>query len=144
MLPSVVRIGRIISDPSTVYLKNISTARLGILNHVTHRYPTYSSYRSFWNTLIRRKEAATAAEEVKPTAESEKPVDLAHEELLKSIEEFKQESDELKVADVLGKATECVPKEEVTDSNPHLKNLYEGLTMTESVLKSVSMNEILK
>lgn len=48
------------------------------------------------------------------------------------------------VADVLGKATECVPKEEVTDSNPHLKNLYEGLTMTESVLKSVSMNEILK
>lgn len=45
----------------------------------------------------------------------------------------------IQVADVLGKATECVPKEEVTDSNPHLKNLYEGLTMTESVLKSVSM-----
>lgn len=64
-------------------------------------YPTYSSYRSFWNTLIRRKEAATAAEEVKPTAESEKPVDLAHEELLKSIEEFKQESDELKVCFIL-------------------------------------------
>lgn len=45
--------------------------------------------------------------------------------------------DLLEVADILSKATECVPKEEVTDKNPHLKNLYEGLTMTEAELKKV-------
>jgi len=45
--------------------------------------------------------------------------------------------DLLEVADVLNKATECVPKEEVSESNPHLKNLYEGLIMTETVLKKV-------
>lgn len=44
------------------------------------------------------------------------------------------------VADILGKATECVPKEEVSDSNPHLKNLYEGLTLTEAELKKVILN----
>lgn len=42
-----------------------------------------------------------------------------------------------KVADILGKATESVPKEEVKDNNPHLKNLYEGLTMTEAQLLKV-------
>ena len=41
------------------------------------------------------------------------------------------------VADILGKATESVPKEEVRESNPHLKNLYEGLTMTEAQLHKV-------
>lgn len=45
--------------------------------------------------------------------------------------------DLLDVADVLSKATECVPKEEVKESNPHLKNLYEGLTMTEAQLHKV-------
>ncbi|CAH1175594.1 unnamed protein product [Phaedon cochleariae] len=45
--------------------------------------------------------------------------------------------DLLDVADVLSKATETVPKEEITDKNPHLKSLYEGLIMTESQLKSV-------
>ncbi|KAJ9596303.1 hypothetical protein L9F63_012670 [Diploptera punctata] len=45
--------------------------------------------------------------------------------------------DLLEVADILGKATESVPKEEVRESNPHLKNLYEGLTMTEAVLHKV-------
>uniref|UniRef100_A0A1B6CDT7 GrpE protein homolog n=1 Tax=Clastoptera arizonana TaxID=38151 RepID=A0A1B6CDT7_9HEMI len=45
--------------------------------------------------------------------------------------------DLLEVADILGKATECVPKEEVSDDNPHLKNLYEGLTLTEAELKKV-------
>jgi len=45
--------------------------------------------------------------------------------------------DLIEVADILGKATECVPKEEVKDSNPHLKNLYEGLTMTEAQLHKV-------
>lgn len=43
----------------------------------------------------------------------------------------------VQVADVLAKATECVPKDQITDNNPHLKNLYEGLTMTETELKRV-------
>ncbi|EEZ99113.1 grpE protein homolog, mitochondrial [Tribolium castaneum] len=45
--------------------------------------------------------------------------------------------DLLDVADVLGKATETVPKEEISDKNPHLKSLYEGLVMTEAQLQSV-------
>ncbi|XP_013872695.1 grpE protein homolog 1, mitochondrial [Austrofundulus limnaeus] len=38
--------------------------------------------------------------------------------------------DLLEVADILEKATESVPKEEVSSQNPHLKNLYDGLMMT--------------
>ncbi|KAB0796240.1 hypothetical protein PPYR_10301 [Photinus pyralis] len=45
--------------------------------------------------------------------------------------------DLLDVADVLSKATESVPKEEITDQNPHLKSLYEGLMMTEAQLQNV-------
>lgn len=45
--------------------------------------------------------------------------------------------DLLPVADTLAIATESVPKEEVTDSNPHLKNLYDGLTMTKASLDQV-------
>ena len=45
--------------------------------------------------------------------------------------------DLLDVADVLGKATETVPKEEISEKNPHLKSLYEGLVMTEAQLQSV-------
>jgi molecular chaperone GrpE len=45
--------------------------------------------------------------------------------------------DLLDVADVLGKATESVPKNEITEKNPHLKNLYEGLVMTEAQLHKV-------
>lgn len=45
--------------------------------------------------------------------------------------------DLLDVADILGKATESVPKNEITERNPHLKSLYEGLTMTESQLHKV-------
>lgn len=45
--------------------------------------------------------------------------------------------DLLDVADVLNKATETVPKEEINDKNPHLKSLYEGLLMTEAQLKAV-------
>jgi len=45
--------------------------------------------------------------------------------------------DLLDIADVLGKATESVPKNEVTEKNPHLKNLYEGLVMTEAQLHKV-------
>ncbi|XP_066089413.1 grpE protein homolog 1, mitochondrial [Saccopteryx bilineata] len=45
--------------------------------------------------------------------------------------------DLLEVADILEKATQSVPKEEVTDDNPHLKNLYEGLKMTEVQIQKV-------
>lgn len=43
----------------------------------------------------------------------------------------------LEVADVLEKATESVPQEELNDDNPHLKNLYDGLKMTEKELLNV-------
>lgn len=45
--------------------------------------------------------------------------------------------DLLEVADVLAKATESVPKEEITDANQHLKSLYEGLIMTDGQLQKV-------
>ncbi|RZC37609.1 grpE protein -like, mitochondrial [Asbolus verrucosus] len=45
--------------------------------------------------------------------------------------------DLLDVADVLAKATETVPKEEISDKNPHLKSLYEGLVMTGVQLQPV-------
>ncbi|XP_011861260.1 PREDICTED: grpE protein homolog 1, mitochondrial [Vollenhovia emeryi] len=45
--------------------------------------------------------------------------------------------DLLDVADVLGKATESVPKDQITEQNPHLKSLYEGLVMTEAQLHKV-------
>ena len=35
------------------------------------------------------------------------------------------------------KATQCVPKEEIRDDNPHLKNLYEGLVMPLAQIKKV-------
>lgn len=44
--------------------------------------------------------------------------------------------DLLEVADILEKATESVPKEEL-DKNTHLKSLYEGLTMTDTQLQKV-------
>ncbi|XP_037538422.1 grpE protein homolog 1, mitochondrial [Nematolebias whitei] len=45
--------------------------------------------------------------------------------------------DLLEVADILEKATESVPKEEVTSQNPHLKNLFDGLVMTEVQVQKV-------
>ena len=45
--------------------------------------------------------------------------------------------DLLNVADILQRATESVPADQI-DSNLHLKNLYQGLSMTEGELKSVS------
>ncbi|GAB0088833.1 GrpE protein homolog [Sergentomyia squamirostris] len=63
--------------------------------------------------------------------------------LTKQIEDAKQFGiqsfckDLLDVADILSTATSTVPKDEVTDKNPHLKNLYEGLTMTKASLDQV-------
>ncbi|XP_029804820.1 grpE protein homolog 1, mitochondrial [Suricata suricatta] len=45
--------------------------------------------------------------------------------------------DLLEVADILEKATQSVPREEVRDDNPHLKSLYEGLVMTELQIQKV-------
>lgn len=44
--------------------------------------------------------------------------------------------DLLEVSDILVHAAESVPKEEI-GNNPHLKNLYEGLSMTKSLLFQV-------
>ncbi|XP_053716989.1 grpE protein homolog 1, mitochondrial [Synchiropus splendidus] len=45
--------------------------------------------------------------------------------------------DLLEVADILEKATQSVPKEEVSSQNPHLKNLFDGLVMTETQIQKV-------
>lgn len=45
--------------------------------------------------------------------------------------------DLLEVADILGTATSSIPQEEL-DKNEHLKNLFEGLLMTELQLQKVS------
>jgi len=45
--------------------------------------------------------------------------------------------DLLEVADILEKATESVPKDELTTQNPHLKNLYDGLVMTNVQVQKV-------
>lgn len=45
--------------------------------------------------------------------------------------------DMLDVSDILEQATMSVPKEEINDKNQHLKNLYEGLTMTKAQLHQV-------
>lgn len=45
--------------------------------------------------------------------------------------------DLLDVADILSRATEAVPKDEITDRNPHLRDLYEGLVITKSSLGQV-------
>ncbi|ODM93081.1 GrpE protein, mitochondrial [Orchesella cincta] len=41
------------------------------------------------------------------------------------------------ISDILRLAIDSVPKDQVTKDNPHLKNLFDGLTMTESRLLQV-------
>lgn len=43
----------------------------------------------------------------------------------------------LQVADILGKATEATPKDQLTKDNPHLVALYDGLKMTDAQLHKV-------
>lgn len=45
--------------------------------------------------------------------------------------------DLLEVADILGHATQAVPKSELAAGNAHLKNLYEGLNMTRDSMLQV-------
>ncbi|KAI5945825.1 GrpE protein1, mitochondrial [Manis javanica] len=60
---------------------------------------------------------------------------LVEEAKLYGIQSFCK--DLLEVADILEKATQCVPEEEIKDENPHLKSLYEGLVMTEVQVQKV-------
>lgn len=59
---------------------------------------------------------------------------LVEEAKLFGIQSFSK--DLLEVKDVLEKATESVPKEEL-DKNTHLKNLFDGLTLTDMQLQKV-------
>ncbi len=45
--------------------------------------------------------------------------------------------DLLDVADTLTIAIDSVPKDQITNNNPHLKSLFEGLSMTETQLIKV-------
>jgi molecular chaperone GrpE len=45
--------------------------------------------------------------------------------------------DMTEISDILKMAIESVPKDQLTNDNPHLKNLHDGLTMTESRLFQV-------
>ncbi|XP_036608356.1 grpE protein homolog 1, mitochondrial-like [Trichosurus vulpecula] len=68
---------------------------------------------------------------------------LVEEAKLYSIQGFCK--DLLEVADILEKATASVPKEEIKEENPHLKNLYEGLVMIEVQIQKVfKKNGLLK
>uniref|UniRef100_A0A182NZM8 GrpE protein homolog n=1 Tax=Anopheles epiroticus TaxID=199890 RepID=A0A182NZM8_9DIPT len=94
-----------------------------------------------------RKESAELTEKVKTLDDKYKRA-LAESEnirrrLTKQIDDAKLFGiqgfckDLLEVADILGHATEAVPKDEISDKNPHLKNLFEGLSMTRQQLNSV-------
>ncbi|XP_058830248.1 grpE protein homolog, mitochondrial [Topomyia yanbarensis] len=137
-----------------------------IQSHVTLT-PARSSLRYFSNEEAPKKEDELSESEKKLTIEMEnlkKDVELLNEKaselddkykraladgenlrrrLTKQIEDAKMFGiqgfckDLLEVADILGHATESVPKEEISDKNPHLKNLYEGLTMTKAQLNQV-------
>lgn len=45
--------------------------------------------------------------------------------------------DLLEVADNLGHATNAVPKDQLNASNPHLKNLFDGLVLTRNSMAQV-------
>jgi len=45
--------------------------------------------------------------------------------------------DLLEVSDILSRAVEAVPKDQLNNSNPHLVSLYEGLNMTDKQLVKV-------
>ncbi len=59
---------------------------------------------------------------------------LVEDTKLYAIQSFSK--DLLEVADILEKAIESIPQEEL-DKNTHLKSLFEGLTMTENKLQKV-------
>ncbi|XP_027943404.1 grpE protein homolog 1, mitochondrial [Eumetopias jubatus] len=94
-----------------------------------------------------RDEKARLEEQLKETVEKYKRALADTENLRQRSQKLVEEAklygiqgfckDLLEVADILEKATQSVPKEEVKDDNPHLKNLYEGLVMTEVQIQKV-------
>lgn len=77
----------------------------------------------------------TGADEVTRTVKPFESVQCSHRCPSPGIQGFCK--DLLEVADILEKATESVPKEEVSSQNPHLKNLFDGLVMTEVQIQKV-------
>ena len=91
-----------------------------------------SSFMSIFTTQDKYKRALAETENVRMRFTKQ-----LNDAKLYSISGFCK--DLLEVADILGKATSSVPQEALTgtDANVHLKNLYEGLVMTESQLQKV-------
>lgn len=83
------------------------------------------------NCLFQDKYKRSLADNENILSRSRKQIDEAR---LFGIQTFSK--DLLEVADILGKATESVPKEEI-EKNISLKNLYDGLLMTEAQLQKV-------
>ncbi|XP_054564280.1 grpE protein homolog 1, mitochondrial isoform X1 [Eptesicus fuscus] len=93
------------------------------------------------------EEKAKLEEQLKDTTEKYKRALADTENLRQRTQKLVEEAklygiqgfckDLLEVADILEKATQSVPKEEVTEDNPHLKSLYEGLVMTEVQIQKV-------
>lgn len=66
------------------------------MNYEPCRYPTYSSYRGFWSSFVRRKENVATEERSEEAAEKSNE-QTQDKELLKALEELKQSRDELMV-----------------------------------------------
>ncbi|XP_004579289.2 grpE protein homolog 1, mitochondrial [Ochotona princeps] len=94
-----------------------------------------------------REEKVRLEEQLKETTEKYKRALADTENLRQRSQKLVEEAklygiqgfckDLLEVADILEKATQSVPQEEVRDDNPHLKSLYEGLVMTEVQIQKV-------
>ncbi|XP_069687079.1 grpE protein homolog 1, mitochondrial-like isoform X2 [Periplaneta americana] len=133
VVPVSLRFGRFIGE-NVVNIGKYGTARCHAQTTFLNQWP--SSQRSMsavTSEETKQNSDTTSSEE----SENEKKLRVENENLTKEIDLLTEKKLELEVADILGKATESVPKEEVRESNPHLKNLYEGLTMTEAQLHQV-------
>uniref|UniRef100_A0A8D2ACV2 GrpE protein homolog n=1 Tax=Sciurus vulgaris TaxID=55149 RepID=A0A8D2ACV2_SCIVU len=82
------------------------------------------------DTMEKYKRALADTENVRQRSQK-----LVEEAKLYGIQGFCK--DLLEVADILEKATQSVPEEEIQDDNPHLKSLYEGLVLTEAQIQKV-------
>ncbi|KOX80228.1 GrpE protein like protein 1, mitochondrial [Melipona quadrifasciata] len=160
VVPVTARFTRVSIDSLHNINKNI-LLRLTQLSHVSWQRQEYSTI-----TEEQKSETGAAPEFTENEKKFKADIELLNKELidLKSHNKYKRAladgenlrvrlikqiedakifgiqgfcKDLLEVADILGKATESVPKDELTDKNPHLKTLYEGLKMTEAQLHKV-------
>uniref|UniRef100_A0A5F8HEX3 GrpE protein homolog n=1 Tax=Monodelphis domestica TaxID=13616 RepID=A0A5F8HEX3_MONDO len=109
------------------------------------KFPNGAIDTSTEKTLIEEK--VKLEEQVKETLEKYKRALADTENLRQQSQKLVEEAklygiqgfckDLLEVADILEKAIESVPKDEIKEENPHLKNLYEGLVMTEIQIQKV-------